>query len=196
VPTDAKNRCRWATHSALETVYHDAEWGRPSRDDTYLFELVNLEGAQAGLSWSTILAKRDGYRACFDGFDAERIAKYDARKIEALVKDERIVRHRGKIEAVVGNAKAFLAVQKEFGSFAAYCWGFVGGKTVVCGGKNRPIPESDALSKDLKKRGFRFVGPTTVYAFMQAVGMVDDHDPACFRATRAKAPKVPAKRAK
>jgi DNA-3-methyladenine glycosylase I len=167
----------------LEAAYHDAEWGRPSRDDTHLFELLNLEGAQAGLSWNTILKKRDGYRQCFDGFDAKRIVKYDAKKKAALLKDARIVRHRQKIEAVVGNAAAFLAVQKEFGSFAEYCWSFVGGKPLIAGGKNRPTPESNALSKDLKKRGFRFVGPTTVYAFMQAVGMVDDHDPRCFRAS-------------
>jgi DNA-3-methyladenine glycosylase I len=185
---DGTVRCTWANYSPLEVAYHDKEWGRPSHDDTYLFEMINLEGAQAGLSWNTILRKRDGYRACFDGFDAKRIVKYDEKKIAALVQDERIVRHRQKIQAVVDNARAFLAVQRECGSFAAYVWGFVGGKPIVCGGKNVPIPESNALSKDLKKRGFRFVGPKATYAFMQAVGMVDDHSQACFRALKAAKP--------
>jgi DNA-3-methyladenine glycosylase I len=180
-------RCHWANQSPLEAAYHDAEWGVPSRDDTHLFELLNLEGAQAGLSWSTILKKRDGYRACFDGFDAKKIARYDAGKKAALLQDARIVRHRQKIDAVVDNAKAFLAVQKEFGSFDAHVWRFVGGGPIVNARRSlADIPprtaESDALSKDLLRRGFKFVGSTICYAFMQAVGMVDDHLEGCWRA--------------
>ena len=166
--------------------YHDEEWGVPLHDDRELFEFLILEGAQAGLSWSTILAKRDNYRRAFDRFDARRIARYDARKIAQLMDDSGIVRNRLKISAAVRNAKAFLAIQKEFGSFDAYIWRFTGGKPLpnqLRKGQHAPArtAESDAMSKDLQKRGFTFVGSTICYAFMQAVGMVNDHDWGCFR---------------
>ena len=166
--------------------YHDEEWGVPLHDDRQLFEFLILEGAQAGLSWSTILQKRENYRKAFDGFDAKKIARYDAKKTARLLQDPGIVRNRLKVAAAVRNAKAFLEVQKEFGSFDAYIWKFVGGKPLAHRrGKNEIAPartaESDAMSKDLAKRGFTFVGSTICYAFMQAVGMVNDHDPGCFR---------------
>jgi DNA-3-methyladenine glycosylase I len=178
-------RCRWATN-ALAIEYHDREWGVPQHDDRILFEFLILEGAQAGLSWDTILRKRENYRAAFDGFDPARVARYDRRKVQALLRNEGIVRNRLKMASAIGNARAFLAVQKEFGSFDRYIWQFVGGKPRVnarrFGGK---IPartaESDAMSRDLKKRGFTFVGSTICYAFMQAVGMVNDHVVECFR---------------
>ena len=189
-PTDTKTaqnavRCGWAKND-LAILYHDREWGVPQHDDRVLFEFLILEGAQAGLSWDTILKKRDNYRAAFDGFDAKKIARYDRRKMQALMRDAGIVRNRLKIAAAVQNAKAFLAVQKEFGSFDRYIWQFVGGKPRVNAWKPRqPIPastaESDAMSKDLKKRGFTFVGSTICYAFMQATGMVNDHAVDCFR---------------
>lgn len=187
-----KHRCPWATNDPLYMLYHDREWGRPVHDDRKLFEMLILEGAQAGLSWSTILKKRENYRKAFDNFDAKKIARYDKKKVEQLLKNEGIVRNRLKIEAAIQNAKAFLAVQKEFGSFDKYIWGFVGGKQKVNQWKSlKQIPsntsESDAMSKDLKKRGFRFVGSTICYAFMQAVGMVDDHLDGCF--ARAQRPK-------
>lgn len=178
-------RCPWAKGD-LSIAYHDTEWGVPLHDDRALFELLILEGAQAGLSWSTILNKRERYRKVFDHFDAGKIAKYDARKVRALLADAGIVRNRLKIAAAIANAKAFLEVQREFGTFDAYVWNFVGGRPI----RNRPrgmadVParseESDALSKDLKKRGFRFVGTTICYAFMQATGMVNDHLVDCFR---------------
>ena len=181
----SRKRCAWATN-ALSIAYHDREWGVPVRDDRKLFEFLVLEGAQAGLSWDTILRKRERYREVFDDFDPEKVARYGARKKAQLLADPGIVRNRAKIEAAVGNARAFLAVRKEFGSFARYAWGFVGGKPL----RNRrprgaPAPtrsaESDALSKDLKRRGFKFAGSTIMYAFMQAVGMVDDHMAGCFR---------------
>ena len=176
-------RCGWATND-LSIQYHDREWGVPSHDDRALFEFLILEGAQAGLSWDTILKKRDNYRAAFDGFDAKKIARYDRRKMLALMRDEGIVRNRLKIFSAVQNAKAFLAVQKEFGSFDRYIWQFVGGKPLVNAWKSK-VPsrtaESDAMSKDLKKRGFNFVGSTICYAFMQATGMVNDHWVECFR---------------
>jgi len=175
-------RCAWASHHELFIAYHDNEWGVPVHDDRHLFEMLNLEGAQAGLSWSTILAKRDGYRRAFDHFDAKKIATYDDKKKAALMQDKGIVRNRLKINAVVENAKAFLAVQKEFGSFDAYIWSFVDGKPLRGGQQRSTSPESDAMSKALKKRGFKFVGTTICYAFMQAVGMVNDHAPDCFRA--------------
>ncbi len=181
--TKTKKRCSWAEGHELHIAYHDAEWGDPVHDDRLLFEMLNLEGAQAGLSWITILKKREGYRKAFAGFDAKKVAKFDEKRRAALALDAGIVRHKGKIDAVVENAKALLVLQKEFASFDRYVWSFVGGKTIVCGGKNVPIDEAKALSKDLKKRGFKFVGPTTVYAFMQAVGMVDDHSPDCFKAS-------------
>ena len=179
-------RCSWCGTDPLYCKYHDEEWGRPLHDDQRLFEMLILEGAQAGLSWITILRKRPAYRKAFDRFDPKKVARYDPAKKRALMKDPGIVRNRLKIEAAVTNAKAFLAVQKEFGSFDRYVWQFVGGKPIV----NRPkshtdIPArteiSDALSKDLKKRGFKFVGSTICYAYMQAVGLVNDHTIDCFR---------------
>jgi DNA-3-methyladenine glycosylase I len=180
----AKVRCSWA-RSELMIRYHDREWGRPVHDDRKLFEFLILEGAQAGLSWETILNKRENYRTALDAFDAKVIAKYDARKVKSLLNNAGIVRNRLKIASTVQNAKAFLAIQREFGSFDTYIWSFVGGKPR----RNRiatlkEIParttESDAMSKDLKKRGFNFVGSTICYAFMQAVGMVNDHTRDCF----------------
>ena len=177
-------RCHWAT-KPLITEYHDKEWGRPVHEDRVLFEFLILEGAQAGLSWETILNKRENYRRCFDRFDAAKIARYDERKVRALLADAGIVRNRLKIASTISNAQAFLAVQKEFGSFDRYIWQFVGGKPK----KNRwttprRLPartrESDEMSKDLKRRGFRFVGTTICYAFMQATGMVNDHARDCF----------------
>jgi DNA-3-methyladenine glycosylase I len=164
-------------------AYHDEEWGVPVHDDRTLFEFLILEGAQAGLSWETILNKRENYRKAFDNFDARKIARYDARKSRALLKDAGIVRNRLKISATISNAKAFLAVQKEFGSFDKYIWQFVAAKPKVNTTGTLPAtsPESDAMSKDLKKRGFRFVGSTICYAFMQATGMVDDHALDCHR---------------
>ena len=177
-------RCGWARND-LSIQYHDREWGVPLHDDRALFEFLILEGAQAGLSWDTILKKRDNYRAAFDGFDAKKIARYDRRKVQALLRDEGIVRNRLKIQSAVKNAKAFLSLQKEFGSFDRYIWQFVGGKPLVNSWKSRKVPsrtaESDAMSKDLKKRGFNFVGSTICYAFMQATGMVNDHAVECFR---------------
>jgi DNA-3-methyladenine glycosylase I len=178
-------RCAWPK-TDLDIAYHDTEWGVPLHDDRALFELLILEGAQAGLSWSTILKKRENYRRAFDGFDAEKIARYNQRKVQQLLKDPGIVRNRLKIAATIQNAKAFLAVQKEFGSFDRFIWQFVGGKP-ICGArkslKDIPArtPESDAMSKALLKRGFKFVGSTICYAFMQATGMVNDHTINCFR---------------
>jgi DNA-3-methyladenine glycosylase I len=178
-------RCGWAKND-LAIVYHDREWGVPAHDDRVLFEFLILEGAQAGLSWDTILKKRENYRAAFDGFDARKIARYDRRKLQALMRDAGIIRNRLKIAAAVQNAKAFLAVQKEFGSFDQYIWQFVGGKPRRnAWGAEQSVPastdESDAMSKDLKKRGFTFAGTTVCYAFMQATGMVNDHAMDCFR---------------
>ena len=183
----AKKRCEWAEGSdALMLAYHDQEWGTPSRDDRHLFEMLTLEGAQAGLSWQTILNKREGYRRAFAGFDPATVARFNGRSVERLMQDPGIVRNRAKIKSTVGNAKAVLSVQRELGSLAGYLWSFVGGEPL----RNRwrrlsDLPaettESRAMSKDLKKRGFRFVGPTTCYAFVQAVGMVNDHTVECFR---------------
>jgi DNA-3-methyladenine glycosylase I len=177
--------CIWASND-LSTLYHDREWGVPQHDDRVLFEFLILEGAQAGLSWDTILRKRQNYRAAFDGFDPKKIARYDGRKTQQLLRDEGIVRNRLKIASAIRNAKAFLAVQKEFGSFDRYIWQFVGGKPRVNAWRLEEkiparTPESDAMSKDLKKRGFNFVGSTICYAFMQATGMVNDHAVECFR---------------
>ena len=180
-----QHACRWAGEegSAMRR-YHDEEWGVPSRDDRHLFEFLVLEGAQAGLSWSTILNKRDAYREAFAGFDPQKVARFDARRRAGLMKNPGIVRNRLKIESSVTNARAVRGVQKEFGSFAAYLWGFVGG-TPIQRRRAAPVPattsESDALSADLRKRGFRFVGSTIMYAFMQAVGLVNDHDARSFR---------------
>jgi len=178
-------RCRWAT-TDLSIPYHDTEWGVPLHDDQRLFEFLVLEGAQAGLSWETILKKRDTYRTAFDDFDPARVARYATRKVEKLLADPGIVRNRLKVESAVSNAKAFLDVQKEHGSFDAYVWRFVDGKPRVntwtaLGQVPASTPQSDAMSKDLKKRGFRFVGSTICYAFMQATGMVNDHATSCFR---------------
>jgi DNA-3-methyladenine glycosylase I len=180
-----RTRCFWAV-SDLMIDYHDREWGVPVHDDRRLFEFLILEGAQAGLSWETILRKRDAYRGAFDRFDPKKVAKFDKRKIAQLLKNPGIVRNRMKIESAVRNAKVVLEIQKEFGSFDAYLWQFVNGKPINGKRKTRSdvpatTPESDALSKDLKKRGMNFVGSTILYAFMQAVGMVNDHQVDCFR---------------
>jgi DNA-3-methyladenine glycosylase I len=184
-------RCAWVTDDPLYVRYHDEEWGVPVHDDPRLFEMLTLEGAQAGLSWLTVLRKREGYRRVFDDFDVESIARWNARRVERAMKDEGIVRNRLKIESTVSNAKAFLVLQKELGSFDSFAWAFVKGRPIV----SRPrslaevraqTPESDALSAALKKRGFRFVGSTIMYAWMQACGLVDDHARACFRAVELK----------
>lgn len=181
-----KQRCQWAGNDPLYQKYHDEEWGKPVHDDRKLFEMLILEGAQAGLSWITILRKRENYRKAFNNFDAKKIVKYDSPKVKQLLQNEGIIRNRLKINSTIQNAKLFLEVQKEFGSFDKYIWQFVNGKPI----KNKwesikEIPaktkESDAMSKDLKKRGFKFVGSTICYAFMQAVGMVNDHSVDCFR---------------
>jgi len=185
-------RCHWAENgNPLYTAYHDEEWGVPQHDDRVLFEFLILEGAQAGLSWSTILNKRENYRKAFGGFDVRKVAKYDKAKISKLLLDPGIVRNRLKVEATVLNARAFIEVQKEFGSFNAYIWQFIGGKPRRNGWTlQKQVPastaESDAMSKDLKRRGFKFVGSTIMYAFMQATGMVDDHTAGCFRWKRAR----------
>jgi len=180
-------RCEWADASdPLNVAYHDEEWGVPSHDDRHLFELLTLEGAQAGLSWATILHKREGYRSAFEHFDPLRVARFNRRKIEGLLRDPSIVRNRLKIESTVNNAQRMLEVQEEFGTFSAYVWGFVGGAPIV--GRRSTLndlpsetQESTAMSKDLKRRGFRFIGPTVCYAYMQASGLVNDHVTTCFR---------------
>ena len=181
-----RQRCPWAEINELEAAYHDIEWGVPVHDDRRFFEFLLLEGAQAGLSWDTILKKRENYRRAFAGFDAKKVACFGKKEIAALIKNAGIVRNRLKIESTTGNAKAFLAVQEEFGSFDRYIWQFVGGQQEQNkwrSAKQVPAstPESDAMSKDLKQRGFRFVGSTICYAFMQATGMVNDHLVTCFR---------------
>ncbi len=181
-------RCPWADGSALYATYHDREWGVPVHDDRVFFEFLILEGAQAGLSWSTILNKRDGYRAAFAAFDPQQVARFNAQTIAQLMLNAAIVRNRLKIESAVANARAFLAVQREFGTFDRYVWAFVGARS-VCNRRRTlaAVPartaQSDTLSKDLRKRGFRFVGSTIVYAFMQATGLVNDHLVACPRWT-------------
>ena len=179
-------RCPWANGSASYAAYHDHEWGVPVHDDRVFFEFLILEGAQAGLSWSTILNRRDGYRTAFAGFDPARVARFETRKIAQLMTNKAIVRNRLKIESAVGNARIFLALQREFGTFDRYVWAFVGGKPVI--NRRRTLAavpartaQSDALSSDLRKRGFRFVGSTIVYAFMQATGLVNDHLVSCPR---------------
>lgn len=179
-------RCEWANASLIEQLYHDKEWGVPVHDDRLLFEFLILEGAQAGLSWATILKKREGYKKAFDNFDANKIATYSASKIADLLSNPAIVRNKLKIHYAVTNARAFLEIQDEFGSFDAYIWGFVEGEPKQNSWKKLsklPVntPESDVMSKSLKKRGFKFVGTTICYAFMQAVGMVNDHSIDCFR---------------
>ncbi len=180
-------RCPWVDLSKPDYVaYHDREWGMPVRDDRLLFEFLTLEAAQAGLSWYTVLRKREHYRPAFDGFEPEKVARYDERKIAALLQNAGLIRNRAKIEAAVHNAGRFLAVQEEFGSFAAYLWRFVDGRPIVhelrtLADYPATSPESDALSRDLRGRGFKFVGSTICYAHMQAVGMVNDHTLDCFR---------------
>lgn len=181
-----KVRCAWARGDPLYIDYHDTEWGVPQHDDRKLFEFLVLEGAQAGLSWLTILRKRENYREAFNNFDAGKVAAYDTKKLAELLSDKGIVRNRLKIEAAIQNARAFLALQKEFGSFDAYIWQFVGGKPrknvwKTTGEIPPKTAESNAMSKDLIKRGFKFVGATICYAFMQATGMVNDHTVDCFR---------------
>ena len=179
-------RCEWANWSELEQSYHDHEWGVPIHDDRRLFEFLVLEGAQAGLSWSTILRKREGYRKAFDNFDARKIARYSEHDVSRLLANPEIIRNRLKINAVITNARAFLQVQEEFGGFDQYIWQFVHGKPILNSWERLAdipcnTPESDAMSKDLRKRGFKFVGTTICYSFMQAVGMVNDHIVVCFR---------------
>ena len=197
--TAARPRCHWA-RSAPDIAYHDREWGVPLRSDRRLFELLVLEGAQAGLSWSTILARRGGYRAAFAAFDPARVARFTAAHVRRLLRDPGIIRHRGKIEGTIANAKAFLAVQREHGSFAAYVWGFVQDRPL----QNRwrrpqQVPAetsvSQAFSRDLKRRGFTFVGPTICYAFMQATGLVNDHLTSCFRHAEVARLAAPVRRA-
>ena len=177
------HRCHWVK-TELSIAYHDREWGVPVHDDRTLFEFLILEGAQAGLSWETILRKRDNYRAAFDNFDARKVAKYDQRKVARLMDNAGIIRNRLKINSAIQNAKAFLEIQKEFGSFDAYVWRFVSGKTIKRKRGASALahtPVSDDLSRDLLKRGLKFVGSTICYSFMQAVGMVNDHETNCFR---------------
>jgi DNA-3-methyladenine glycosylase I len=181
----ARRRCAWPS-SEIALAYHDREWGVPLKEDRKLFEFLVLDAAQAGLSWEIILRKREGFRAAFDNFDPEKIARYDQKKIQELLADARIIRNRLKIESAVSNAGVFLALQKECGSFASYIWQFVGGKPKINARRSlkdipATSPESDAMSRALKKRGFRFVGSTICYAFMQAAGMVNDHAVDCFR---------------
>jgi DNA-3-methyladenine glycosylase I len=188
-------RCGWCLGSAEYIRYHDQEWGKPVHDDRVFFEFLILEGAQAGLSWSTILAKRENYRRLFADFEPAKVARFTPARVAKLLGDAGIVRNRLKVEGAVKNAKAFLAVQREFGSFDAYVWRFVGGKPIVrrpasLKGVPATTPESDALSKDLKKRGFTFVGSTIMYAFMQATGLVDDHIRGCIAANPSR--KAPA----
>jgi DNA-3-methyladenine glycosylase I len=190
VAADGKTRCWWAGTDPLYIRYHDEEWGRPVHDDRRLFEMLILEGAQAGLSWLTILRKRENYRRAFAGFDPRKVARFDARRKAALLLDAGIVRNRLKIDSTIGNARAFLLVVKEFGGFDQYVWSFVGGRTIAIRRAGRSAvpartPESDRLSVDLKARGFKFVGTTICYAFMQACGLVDDHVAGCFRARRS-----------
>lgn len=179
-------RCEWAKSSDLDAVYHDTEWGVVSTDDRHLFEMLILEGAQAGLSWTTILKKRDTYREAYYGFDPEKVARFTRGSVDRLLKNPGIVRNRLKVEASIQNARFFLTVQEEYGSFSAFIWGFVGGRPVINSwGSHQEIPattaNSQCMSKALKKRGFRFVGPTICYAYMQAIGMVNDHEVSCFR---------------
>ncbi|WP_458414453.1 DNA-3-methyladenine glycosylase I [Schinkia sp. CFF1] len=189
-------RCQWVTKDPLYIKYHDEEWGVPVFDDQKLFEMLILEGAQAGLSWYTILKKRENYRNAFDGFDPAKIAKYDDAKMQELLNNPGIVRNRLKIKAAIGNAEAFLMIKKDYGSFQKYIWHFVGGKPIINHWSSiDEVPvstkESDAMSKDLKKKGFKFVGTTICYSFMQAVGMVNDHTTNCFCYKKLQHPENP-----
>jgi DNA-3-methyladenine glycosylase I len=191
IKKDQKIRCKWANTDPEYLAYHDKEWGVPVYDDRLLFEYIILEGMQAGLNWLTILKKRENYRQCLNGFDAKKIAKYDKRKMDALLKNPGIIRNRLKIQSLITNANAFLKIVDEFGSFSDYIWQFTDGKPIQNHWKNHSqIPAntslSDKISKDLKKRGFKFVGSTICYAFMQAVGMVNDHTTTCFRHKKLK----------
>ncbi|GGX40607.1 DNA-3-methyladenine glycosylase I [Undibacterium squillarum] len=176
-----KQRCRWANPAnPLYLRYHDEEWGVPCHDELRLFEMLNLEGAQAGLSWETVLNKREAYRAAFDGWNAELIAAYDAAKVEALMQNAGIIRNRRKIEATISNARCYLQLKQETGGLDAYLWGWTDGKTVYTDGVHvATSPLSDQISKDLKKRGFKFVGSTIIYAYLQATGIISDHDAGC-----------------
>ncbi len=178
-----KSRCAWAEGDPVMEAYHDAEWGVPVRDPRMLWEMLVLEGFQAGLSWRTILHRREGFRAAFDGFDPETVVRYDAAKVDALMQDPGIIRARAKIEATIGNAKAYLAMRDAGEDFAGWVWGLAGGAPQKNDGIHVPAstPASEAMSKALKAKGFKFVGPTIAYAWMQAVGMVNDHAPTCFR---------------
>ena len=185
--TDGKIRCGWSVGDPLYEKYHDEEWGVPCHDDRRWFEKITLEGAQAGLSWITVLRKREAYRAAFDNFDVQKVARYDDAKIESLLQNTGLIRNRLKMKAAVKNANAFIRVQEEFGSFDTYIWRFTNGETIVNHRETLSdipavTPEAEAMSKDLKKRGFRFVGSTICYAFMQSAGLVDDHIAGCFRA--------------
>lgn len=185
-PTDGKTRCAWCLSDPLYVKYHDEEWGKPVYDDQLLFEFLILESFQAGLSWLTILRKRENFRKAFAGFDAKKVAKFDEKKYQQLMQDAGIIRNQLKIRAAINNAQRFLEIQKEFGSFAKYVWGFTGGKPIVHSRQTlKDVPAkteiSDAMSKDMTKRGFKFRGSTICYAFMQAVGMVDDHVDDCWR---------------
>ncbi len=188
-----KKRCQWVQNQPeIYTRYHDEEWGVPVYDDAKLFEFIILEGAQAGLSWLTILKRREGYRRAFANFDVEKVARFDADKVEELLQDTGIIRNRLKVQAAINNARVFISIQKEFGSFSNYMWGFVDGKPIQNAFKEMKdipatSPVSDALSKDLKKRGMKFVGSTIIYAHMQATGMVNDHECGCFRYHEVKA---------
>jgi DNA-3-methyladenine glycosylase I len=188
-PTDGKTRCGWCLSDPVYVKYHDEEWGKPVHDDKVLFEFLILESFQAGLSWLTILKKRENFRKAFSGFDAKKVAKYDEKKYEALMQDAGIIRNRLKIRAAINNAQRFLEIQKEFGSFDKYVWSFVGGKPKINSIKTlrdiQPRTDiSDAMSKDMSKRGFKFRGSTICYAFMQAVGMVNDHLDTCWKKAR------------
>jgi len=190
-----KKRCEWCGEDGLYQKYHDEEWGVPNYDDQHLFEMQILEGAQAGLSWITILKKREGYRKAFDNFDVKKISRYTQNKIDKLVQNPEIVRNRLKINSVVTNAKLYLEIKKEYGSFSDYIWQFVGGVPIKNKWKTlKDIPvttaESDAMSKDLKKRGFKFIGSTICYAYMQSTGMVNDHVISCYRYRQIKAEKI------
>ena len=174
-------RCKWPGSDPLYIAYHDEEWGVPVHDDRRLFEMLNLEGAQAGLSWITILRKRENYRRAFANFDAARVARFGAREKKRLLADEGIVRNRAKVDAFIANARVFLDVQREFGSFDRYIWQFVGGEQVPRARRRKAMAAAERMSRDLLARGFKFVGPTICYAFMQATGMVNDHERGCFR---------------